>query len=150
MEQVFLTMSDVQDRYGVSRQTVTNWIKRENFPLPVKMGRSKRWSVVEINQWEKTKRLYKSENQDQENFNNWIDADLSQKLADVLVRILGARSSLVLVQPQIKNRGLHAKVLELCRNLYRCRELVDDLQALKSTGLVLDYPEEQHTEDDLF
>lgn len=53
MEQVFLSMSDIEARYSVTRCSVYRWMRNGSFPLPVKFGSVTRWNLAEVEQWER-------------------------------------------------------------------------------------------------
>lgn len=54
---VYLTDRQVADRYGISRQTVWSWIKREKLPGPIKLTAGcVRWSVADLERWEQSRR----------------------------------------------------------------------------------------------
>ena len=149
MEQVFLTMSDVQDRYGVSRQTVTNWINKASFPTPIRVGRSKRWNMNDICAWEKSKQINLKKDS-LEGVEIWKDEEVAESLKSILKQISKIRDELVSLEPKIQNLDLHRKILYVSQDLYNSRALIEDIQALKNRGLVLDYRTEIHTYDELF
>lgn len=149
MEQTFLTLNEIQDRYGVSRQTVTNWINRNSFPTPIKVGRSKRWNISDVTAWEKMNRVDVNI-EFLDGLDVWKDEDLAEKLKTILLKLLNIRDTFVGLEPQIQNRGMHRKILDITQKLFSTRELVNEIQQLKSRGLVLDYPSADHVDDDLF
>ena len=54
---VYLTDRQVADRYGISRQTVWAWIKRESLPSPIRLTAGcVRWSVDDLERWEESRR----------------------------------------------------------------------------------------------
>ena len=48
----FLSVSDLAKRYGISRGTIYNWLKMQNFPQGTKFGKIRRWTLEEIETWE--------------------------------------------------------------------------------------------------
>lgn len=149
MEQTFLTLNEIQDRYGVSRQTVTNWINKASFPTPIRVGRSKRWNMNDICAWEKSNRI-ETTTEAAEDAEIWQDDAVAETLKTALLHLIKVRDALVQIEPKIQNRGLHRKVLDVTKQISSARELVNDIQGLKGRGLTLDYPTDEHVDDDLF
>lgn len=149
MEQEFLSVNDIQNRYGVSRQTVANWAKKEAFPLPIKVGRSKRWNVQALEAWEKSKQINLKKDS-LEGVEIWKDEEVAESLKSILKQISKIRDELVSLEPKIQNLDLHRKILYVSRDLYNSRALIEDIQALKNRGLVLDYKTEIHSYDEFF
>ena len=57
MEQIderFLTLKEVRARYGVSHGTIYGRIKAGEFPPPLKFGKSSRWRLSELADWERS------------------------------------------------------------------------------------------------
>lgn len=49
----WLSRSDVCERYGISRWTLTNWIKADkNFPVPVVINKRDYFNEYELEKWE--------------------------------------------------------------------------------------------------
>lgn len=49
----YLTRSDVCERYGISRWTLNNWIKRDkDFPVPVVLNKRDYFSEYDLEKWE--------------------------------------------------------------------------------------------------
>lgn len=46
----YLTVSDVQKMFKVSRRTVNNWMKDKDFPY-LKIGRTVRFDEYEVEMW---------------------------------------------------------------------------------------------------
>ncbi len=44
----FLTDKQVADRYSICRETVWRWSKIGRFPSPVKLGKSVRWRLSDL------------------------------------------------------------------------------------------------------
>ena len=55
MSKEFLTMKDITSRYKVSKLTIRNWVRKGLFPRGIQVERTHRWSVREIEAWEKSK-----------------------------------------------------------------------------------------------
>ena len=49
-----MTMDDVMARLRVSRATIYVLMERKGFPLPLKLGRSNRWTRFEVEAWLET------------------------------------------------------------------------------------------------
>lgn len=47
----FLTASEIAKAFGISKSGVFNLLKRGDFPAGVKIGRSRRWNMAEIQSW---------------------------------------------------------------------------------------------------
>jgi prophage regulatory protein len=48
-EQLFLSVKQVSDRYGVSDDTIWRWVRVDQFPRPVKLGgQTTRWRLADI------------------------------------------------------------------------------------------------------
>lgn len=47
---------DLMERYGVSAETITNWVKSGNLPAPIMMSRFPRWRLSELVAFENKKR----------------------------------------------------------------------------------------------
>lgn len=45
----------IAKRYGVSQQTIFNWIRRDYFFRPRKLGGRCYWELEDLEQWEKEK-----------------------------------------------------------------------------------------------
>ena len=54
MEKKFLTVEDVAKRYGFSISTVLRKAKSGEMPQGMKIGRSRRWSVDELEEFERS------------------------------------------------------------------------------------------------
>ena len=52
-EKKFLNVSEVAQRYGLARVTIFAKAKAGEFPAGIKIGRSRRWSVAELEEFEK-------------------------------------------------------------------------------------------------
>lgn len=50
---VFKRLPDVQEKYagGVVKSTLYKWIRNQQFPEPVKVGRVSMWRVSELEAW---------------------------------------------------------------------------------------------------
>ena len=46
-----LTIKDVVNIVGFKTSTIYKFIKTKNFPRPVKIGRSSRWRISDVNKW---------------------------------------------------------------------------------------------------
>lgn len=54
--EVFLDVSDIQSRYGISRATAWNWAKEPDFPKPIRLsGKCTRWRLSDLTAWEAAK-----------------------------------------------------------------------------------------------
>ena len=49
-----MTLNDVMARLRVSRATIYVLMERKGFPLPLKLGRSNRWTRFEVEAWLET------------------------------------------------------------------------------------------------
>ena len=49
----FLNVSEVAQRYGLGKVTIFAKVKAGEFPAGIKIGRSRRWSIDELEQFEK-------------------------------------------------------------------------------------------------
>ena len=56
MIQQHLTRSDITKRYGVCQATLYNWLRAGKFPQGLKIARTRRWTLAEIESWEKTEK----------------------------------------------------------------------------------------------
>ena len=54
MMERFLTLKEVRARYGVSHGTIYGRIKAGEFPAPLKFGKSSRWRLSELTDWERS------------------------------------------------------------------------------------------------
>jgi prophage regulatory protein len=48
MNDKLLTMNDLVEMFQVSRVAIYDWIEKEGFPKPLKIGRSARWIKKDI------------------------------------------------------------------------------------------------------
>ncbi len=55
MTQKHLTFRDVMKRYGVSQGTLYNWLRQGLFPRGFYVGRTHRWTLGEIEEFENNK-----------------------------------------------------------------------------------------------
>ena len=51
MESRFLTIGELAKKLSVTRATVYSFIKKQNFPLGVKLGYIRRWKESDIDAW---------------------------------------------------------------------------------------------------
>lgn len=51
-EKKFLNVSEVAQRYGLAKVTIFAKAKSGDFPAGIKIGRSRRWSVDELEEFE--------------------------------------------------------------------------------------------------
>jgi prophage regulatory protein len=47
----FLTINEVTKIVGFKKSTIYKFIKNNGFPRPVKIGKSSRWLLSDINKW---------------------------------------------------------------------------------------------------
>ena len=47
-----LTISDLAERYGVTRQSIYNWRKSGKLPNSILIGQSRRWNIADIEAFE--------------------------------------------------------------------------------------------------
>ena len=47
----FVKVQELSKALGLSRAGIYNLIRRSNFPQGLKLGRSRRWAVSEVNEW---------------------------------------------------------------------------------------------------
>jgi len=47
----FITINEVINIVGFKKSTIYKFIKTRSFPKPVKIGRSSRWKLSDINSW---------------------------------------------------------------------------------------------------
>ena len=47
-----LTISDLAERYGVTRQSIYNWRKSGKLPNCILIGQSRRWNITDIEAFE--------------------------------------------------------------------------------------------------
>jgi len=52
---MFLAAKKVAERYGVTRQTIRNWVKAGSFPKPIRMNGAVRWDILDLEKWEKSR-----------------------------------------------------------------------------------------------
>ncbi|RWA76661.1 MAG: AlpA family phage regulatory protein [Mesorhizobium sp.] len=48
----FLQARQVRDRYNVSDMTIWRWLREQDFPQPVYIGRLRFWRLSDIEEWE--------------------------------------------------------------------------------------------------
>ena len=49
----YLSINQVAMRFGVSKDSIWRWRRRDEFPAPVKLGgRTTRWRLADIEDWE--------------------------------------------------------------------------------------------------
>ncbi len=46
-----LTIKEVVNLVGFKTSTIYKFIKTRNFPEPIKIGRSSRWKLSDVNKW---------------------------------------------------------------------------------------------------
>ena len=46
-----LTIKEVVNIVGFKTSTIYKFIKTKNFPKPVKIGKSSRWKLLDVNNW---------------------------------------------------------------------------------------------------
>jgi len=52
--QAYLTDRELAERYAVSRITIWRWVKRDQFPTPVRLGANcTRWRREDVDAWER-------------------------------------------------------------------------------------------------
>ncbi len=54
MSTEFLTIKDLMSRYQVTKATIHNWRNSGRLPQGMKIARTRRWKLSEIESWEKT------------------------------------------------------------------------------------------------
>jgi len=47
----FLTINEVVNIVGFKKSTIYKFIRNKTFPKPIKIGRSSRWKLSDINNW---------------------------------------------------------------------------------------------------
>jgi excisionase family DNA binding protein len=53
-EDKYLTIQEVAARLNVCRASIYLWLKK-GFPQPLKLGRTSRWSALELEEWVRTR-----------------------------------------------------------------------------------------------
>ena len=51
MTEKFLTISEVVNIVGFKKSTIYKFINEKKFPKPIKIGKSSRWKLSDIQQW---------------------------------------------------------------------------------------------------
>jgi len=51
MEEKLLTLKDVISIVGFQQSTIYKFMQTRNFPKPIKIGRSSRWKLSDVNNW---------------------------------------------------------------------------------------------------
>jgi len=51
MEEKFLTVREVSEIVGFKISTIYKFIKTKDFPKPMKIGKSSRWKLTDIQKW---------------------------------------------------------------------------------------------------
>ena len=52
-ENLYLSVDQVAERFGVSKDTIWRWKRQDEFPRPVKLGgTTTRWRLADIKEWE--------------------------------------------------------------------------------------------------
>ena len=56
-QRTYLTAPAVQARYGITKQTVWRWLKRDalGFPRPKRINNRLCWTLTELEAWESTR-----------------------------------------------------------------------------------------------
>ena len=57
MEREFLTCRDLMNRYKLSRPAIRSLVSRGILPQPLKIGKSLRWNIEEIKEYEEKARI---------------------------------------------------------------------------------------------
>lgn len=52
MTQKYLRLSEVLTRYGLGKSTIYDLISKGEFPAPVHIGRSARWSIEQLERYD--------------------------------------------------------------------------------------------------
>ena len=52
MNELFLSVADLAKRYGVSRQTIFNYLRNKDIPQGLKIGKIRRWPIEKLKEWE--------------------------------------------------------------------------------------------------
>ena len=47
----FLTINEVVNIVGFKKSTIYKFIRNKTFPPPIKIGRSSRWKLSDVNKW---------------------------------------------------------------------------------------------------
>jgi len=55
-ESELLRMKDLTQLLKVSKETIYKWIKKQEFPEPIKIGRASAWLSDEVYNWLKTRK----------------------------------------------------------------------------------------------
>ena len=48
----FLSMTELMERYGLTRYAFYSWMRQGRFPRGIHFGRAHRWPLSQIKQWE--------------------------------------------------------------------------------------------------
>ena len=57
MNSEFLTIRDLMSRYQVTRATIFNWLRQERLPRGMKIARTRRWNIRDIEAWEASREV---------------------------------------------------------------------------------------------
>jgi prophage regulatory protein len=51
-ENLYLSVDQVAQRFGVSKDTIWRWKRNGEFPKPFKLGGATRWRLSDLEEWE--------------------------------------------------------------------------------------------------
>lgn len=49
---LYLSVDQLAQRFGVSKDSIWRWKRKGDFPAPVKLGGTTRWRLSDIEEWE--------------------------------------------------------------------------------------------------
>ena len=56
MEERFLKVSELAERYGLTKNAIFKMVRRGAFPAGVLFGGARRWPLSQLTEWENSKR----------------------------------------------------------------------------------------------
>jgi len=48
----FFTAKDLYGRYQITKSTLNRWLRKTNFPSPLLVGKTRRFSIIAVIAWE--------------------------------------------------------------------------------------------------
>lgn len=55
MEERFLKVGELAERYGLTKNAIFKMVRRGAFPAGVRFGGARRWSLSQLTEWENSK-----------------------------------------------------------------------------------------------
>mgnify|MGYP000309260587 CR=1 FL=1 len=52
-KQAYYSVNEIYQRFSITSSTLERWISNKDFPKPLKVGRTRRFAIKDVDKWER-------------------------------------------------------------------------------------------------